>query len=69
MHLPCRVCGDKHTNTMSRSICPPCGYAESQANAYNAQNIEQEAEDRKEDEFNDIQDIEEMKRWMREYLL
>jgi ribosomal protein L37E len=25
VHVPCRVCGNKHTNRASSSICSPCG--------------------------------------------
>lgn len=31
MWLPCRVCGSKHSNPASSSICSPCGQAEREA--------------------------------------
>ncbi len=27
-HQPCRVCGNKHTNPASSSLCPDCGHKE-----------------------------------------
>lgn len=31
MWFPCRVCGSKHNNPASSSICSPCGQAEREA--------------------------------------
>jgi ribosomal protein L37E len=68
-YFPCRVCGDAHRNPRSSSICAPCGAAESAQKATEAYDRETtEAED-KDQSFEDIETVHEMKEWIREYLL
>jgi ribosomal protein L37E len=68
-YIPCRVCGDQHTNTMSSSICKPCGRAErTQINA-NERDRETTFTENKYDSFEDIKTVHDMKEWIREYML
>jgi ribosomal protein L37E len=68
-YTACRECGDTHQNSRSSSICPTCGFKESQANEWNHHNQQEEEAEKKETSFEDIETIHEMKEWIREYLL
>ena len=67
-HRPCRVCGAEHTNPMSSSICPPCGYTESVV-AMNSRALELARVDAKEALLDDAASVEELKDWIKEFLL
>ena len=68
-HMPCRNCGNHHSNPMSSSICTPCGAAESADNAAEKEKDERTYTARKYDGFEEAQTVEELKDWIREYML
>jgi uncharacterized Zn finger protein (UPF0148 family) len=65
----CRVCGYTHGNPMSSSICPPCGRRQAAENAAEKEEDERLQEENKQDSFEDAQTVEELKDWIREYML
>ena len=68
-HTPCRVCGNHHSNPRSSTICPPCGAVEGAENAAEKERYERLQEENKQDSFEDAQTVEELKDWIREYML
>tara|TARA_R110002110_G_scaffold335537_3_gene546203 strand:- start:2656 stop:2880 length:225 start_codon:yes stop_codon:yes gene_type:complete len=68
-HIPCRVCGNHHHNLRSSSICTACGAAEAAENAAEKERDERLQEENKQDSFEDAQTVEELKDWIREYML
>jgi ribosomal protein L37E len=68
-HIPCRVCGNHHHNLRSSSICPTCGAAEAAENAAEKERDERENASNKYNSFEEAQTVEELKDWIREYML
>ena len=68
-HMPCRVCGNHHTNPRSSSICTTCGAAEAAENAAEKERDEREEVFNKHDSLKDAETLEELKDWIREYML
>jgi ribosomal protein L37E len=69
LHIPCRVCGNAHQNLRSSSICTTCGASEAAENAADKERDEREEVFHKHDSLKDAETLEEMKEWIREYML
>jgi ribosomal protein L37E len=69
LHIPCRVCGNAHHNLRSSSICTTCGASEAAENAAEKEKDERTYTARKCDSFEDAETVEELKEWIREYML
>ena len=65
----CRVCGLTHSNPRSSTICPPCGAVQGAENAAEREHDERTYTARKYDGFEEAQTVEELKDWIREYML
>jgi hypothetical protein len=63
-YRPCRVCGAEHDNPMSSSICPTCGYAEHVIGIA----IPERPKDKLE-LLDEAATVEELKDWIKEFLL
>jgi uncharacterized Zn finger protein (UPF0148 family) len=65
----CHECGFTHSNPRSSTLCPPCGAIRSAESAAEKERDERLQEENKQDSFEDAQTVEELKDWIREYML
>jgi|TARA_R110000850_G_scaffold247358_1_gene372264 hypothetical protein len=65
----CRVCGFTHSNPRSSAICLRCERIQSAENAAEREHDERTYTARKYDGFEDAQTVEELKDWIRKYML
>lgn len=67
-YQPCRVCGREHTNPLSSSICPDCGERLAEQTARERAEHEAARAFRRQEDWNDITSVEDLKAWMEENL-
>jgi transposase len=66
----CRVCGLTHSNPRSSTICRHCGAVQGAENAAEKERYERLQEVfNKHDSLKDAETLEELKDWIREYML
>ena len=69
LHVTCRVCGLAHHNLRSSSICTTCGASEAAENAAQKHSEGITYTQTKHEAFEDATTVEELKEWIREYML